>query len=88
MTVYTNYYAFYFIDGVPQLKKPIKFVNESLACRTIRKETKVHLTAYGNAHWSVHLPSGKAIAAGGWKNGVRFCVHPSQLHSYDCPELE
>lgn len=83
-----RYYAFFHIEGGVFTKSPIRYTNESFAKRGIRKEAKAHLVGGETAHWSVHLPSGKTVAAGGWKEGVQFSVPDDELHRYDKPEIE
>ena len=83
-----HYYAFFSVEGGINLKTPMKFSNQDFARRGVRKETQVHLPEGGNATWSVHLPDGTAIIAGGWRNGVQYRTPDSDLHLYNRPEIE
>lgn len=86
--VKNNYYAFYSVEGSISSKTPLRYSSLMPGIRDLRREVLVHLTEKGNARWSIHLPSGKAVAAGGWKNGVRYRISDAELHLYDKPEIE
>lgn len=83
-----RYYAFFAVEGGVSTQNPVKYSCLDFARRGIRKEAKAHLPEGGNAAWSIHLPSGKTLAAGGWKNGAQFRAPDAELHLYDKPEIE